>query len=589
VASRATTIGNGLSAAGALLLPLGAGAAGGYWIADRGVRWVPDTIGILLAVWLAGLIAMAAGSALTGPIAGAGPRRKRVALLMALAMAVGAVRVGVHFAAKPTPLAVRSSREFAEIFRADAAHQRDLDRTLAFAIRSLRAAIPEAGVLSAEAEGAAADAFAAYVDAAFALDQIRRFYEDYYKLDLSRVERDRHVMSFLLTFAAELSLFERTRDLIATVERNGNAEKFLEIARPERHLGPGSFTHVREELGGMTDLSRVLAGKSYLAYLDELHDARAEMAERGLLWLWRDVEERIRRIEATNAAALAVDSIASDFGPIQQTVTHVAFPVQKGVAEWMGDTRVKRAGRYLIGEDLQRELRSKLEPGDVLIARKNWYLSNVGLPGFWPHAMIYVGSKEELAKAFDADEATKRWMAELGAERFTAYLADRFPEAFRAREEHDLPIIEAISEGVSQSDLHHTVGDYTAALRPNLEPIAKARAIVRAFSFLGRPYDFDFDFATDDALVCTELVWRSYRTQEGEVGLHLAPTMIAGRLTLPANEFARVFRDERGAPSPQFAFVAFIEGREHHQDAVIADEAAFVTTVDRSKWDFGQP
>ena len=30
--------------------------------------------------------------------------------------------------------------------------------------------------------------------------------------------------------------------------------------------------------------------------------------------------------------------------------------------------------------------------------------------------------------------------------------------------------------------------------------------------------------ATDDALVCTELVWRSYRTQEGELGLSLPPS-----------------------------------------------------------------
>ncbi len=36
-----------------------------------------------------------------------------------------------------------------------------------------------------------------------------------------------------------------------------------------------------------------------------------------------------------------------------------------------------------------------MEPGDIIVARQNWYLSNIGLPGFWPHAELYVGTPEE--------------------------------------------------------------------------------------------------------------------------------------------------------------------------------------------------
>jgi hypothetical protein len=401
------------------------------------------------------------------------------------------------------------------------------------------------------------------------------------------------VQSFLLTFAAELALFEHAARLIELVERNPNAAKFLDLPRPG--LAAQSLTQVKEQLSGVRDLSRVLAGKSYLSYLAELHHADVEIESSHVAWLWHDVEERLARLSQKNPALLAVDSVAGDFAPLKSDVKRVTFPVQKGVAEWMGDTRVKRAGRYLIGEQLQGELRALLQPGDIMLARKNWYLSNVGLPGFWPHAMIYVGDTEQLARAFDADEGVRAWLREQGSElAFTSWLEERFPRAWAERTEPSpghgpLLIIEAISEGVSQSDLHHTAGDYAAALRPNLPPVAKAKAIARAFSFLGRPYDFDFDFATDDALVCTELVWRSYRTQEGELGLSLPPSRIAGRLTLPANTFAQVYRDERGTGAPQLAFVAFIEGREHHQDAVISTETAFVDTVDRSKWDFGQP
>ncbi len=592
---KAEAIGNALFTLGALLLPLGIGAAAGYWIADRGVRWVPDTLAGLLLVWFLGFVAMLAGSMLAGPISGATAKRKRIVVLFALAMLVVAARIGVYEASKPTPLAAKSPAEFARLFQDDAIQYRDLDRTLDGSMRALESLLPAEGVLAADHEDAAVEAFSGWVDSAFALDQIRAFYEDYYRLDLSRLERHRHVASFLLTFAAELALFEHAGRLTAAVDRNPNAAKFLDLPRPSRHLARESFTSVKEQLAGVTDLSRVMAGKRYLAYLAGLHDADVEMETSGLGWLWRDVEDRLGRLEEKNAALLAVDSVTRDFGPLEKGVKHLTFPVQKDVAEWMGDTRVRRIGHYLIGEDLQAELRKRARPGDILLARKNWYLSNVGLPGFWPHAFIYVGSEKELAAAFDADEGVLAWLQKETGEAitFTAYLARRFPTAWRERntpstQHGELLTIEAISEGVSQSDFHATVGDYVAALRPNLPEVTKAKAIARAFAFLGRPYDFDFDFATDDALVCTELVWRCYRTQEGELGLALPPSWIAGRLTLPANTFAQVYRDERGTVAPQLELVIFIEGRERERDAVLSTEEAFVATVDRSKWDFGQ-
>jgi hypothetical protein len=61
-----------------------------------------------------------------------------------------------------------------------------------------------------------------------------------------------------------------------------------------------------------------------------------------------------------------------------------------------------------------------------------------------------------------------------------------------------------------------------------------------AFSHHAKPYDYNFDFATDHALVCTELVWRSYRPSEGKKGLKIPLVEIAGRKTLPANEIAKL-------------------------------------------------
>jgi hypothetical protein len=33
-----------------------------------------------------------------------------------------------------------------------------------------------------------------------------------------------------------------------------------------------------------------------------------------------------------------------------------------------------------------------MSPGCILLVRRQWYLSNIGIPGFWPHAVLYVGT-----------------------------------------------------------------------------------------------------------------------------------------------------------------------------------------------------
>jgi hypothetical protein len=594
-------LGQGLFAAGAVALPLGLGAAIGYWVADREVRWLPTMVGALLVLAVLALGAMAAGTYLLGPGAGLRRGRKRFIAFALLAVLATGVRVAVFVAARKSPLTSLSTADFATAFAQDVRLYREYDGGLARIVATLAAredlfgpgAVPR--VLSADEEALVLDAWQDYVDTSLALDQVRRFYEDYYRFDLSRLERERHLKAFLLTFAAEMSLYENTAALIALLDRNPNAAKFLDLERPARHIPAGSVAGAREELAGLSDFGRVVAGKRYLAYLDVMHDASREALAAGAGWLWGEVERHLSDIEASNAAALAGLSIGSDWSPLERHLKLLAYPVTAGVAEWMGDTRVKRIGHELITDDQVAALGAALAPGDVLLERRNWFISNVGLPGFWPHAILYVGPNDLLARTFDADAETRAWLKrETGRDlSFTAFLAERFPRAFAERAggagEPPRVVLEAVSEGVVQNTLRDAVGDYLAAMRPRLPAWVKAQAIARALGYLGRPYDFDFDFATDHALVCTELVWRSYRPAGEAPGLSIPTVRVLGRETLPPTDIARLFRDERAKPGPQLEFVYFLEGREHHGDAVVSTEPAFLTTPDRSKWDFGQP
>ncbi|MFD2159022.1 YiiX/YebB-like N1pC/P60 family cysteine hydrolase [Rubritalea tangerina] len=146
---------------------------------------------------------------------------------------------------------------------------------------------------------------------------------------------------------------------------------------------------------------------------------------------------------------------------------------------------------------------SILQPGDVIITRHDEAMSNLFLPGFWPHAAFYIGSQEQR-------EA-------LGIEEVTA---------------EGVNVVEAKKDGVHFRALTETLAvDAFTILRPTLEKERVAEAVRCAMSHAGKRYDFVFDFRQSDRLACTEVVYRSYQSGAG-VDFELEEK--AGRLCLSA-------------------------------------------------------
>jgi 1-acyl-sn-glycerol-3-phosphate acyltransferase len=242
------------------------------------------------------------------------------------------------------------------------------------------------------------------------------------------------------------------------------------------------------------------------------------------------------------------------------------------VSTLVGDARLRapRQGRSLISPAQFSELRAKLLPGDILIERRNWYLSNAFLPGYWPHAALYVGTDDDLrALGLDRDPRVAKKLAAFAA-----------PDA----EGHAHAVIEAMSEGVVFTSAEHSVGeaDGVVVLRPRVDEAARREIIARAFDHAGKPYDFDFDFFSADKLVCTELVYRA-------VAGHVDPPLVEvlGRRTLPALEIVRHALTPRGRG--QLEFIALLDGDERAGRAAWADEQALAATLERPALTWLQP
>jgi hypothetical protein len=263
---------------------------------------------------------------------------------------------------------------------------------------------------------------------------------------------------------------------------------------------------------------------------------------------------------------LAGNRLAEPLKEAGRMTKSLTYRGQAFVSTWLGNTRFRqpRDGQLMIRSPQLAEFRAQLKPGDILIERQNWFLSRAFMPGYWAHAALYVGTTNDLVRlGLDRDQRVAAWWSQYAA---------------RDAAGHEHLILEAVPQGVRMTTLEHCIGvaDAAAVLRPRVSEAEIREAIARAFSHLGKSYDFDFDFFTSDKLVCTELVYRCY---DGAVQFPLVEVM--GRKTLPPTELVRKFVTERGQPRAQLECVCFLDGDERRGQAAFKGEEVFAATVER--------
>jgi hypothetical protein len=415
-----------------------------------------------------------------------------------------------------------------------------------------------------------------FLDYIVALDSIEKYHAQFYRLKGEAKEQ-----SFLVGYAAMLAKYRAAMEFIERAEHNPELDKVLNDPVPELGLPAGTYAKLKFKYlnvaTGTEFAAREVLVKTFSGDRQpELRKSIRSDAD----YIWRVGKGRGEALTAKNALKV-----------VQNGAQSAWMPVQQGVSEWMGDTKVYRPDRSLISQAQIKEVQAKLLPGDVLLERREWYMSNIGLPGFWSHAALYLGTPEE-RRAFFADADTQAWVRRQGelSGDLEGLLQTRYPKAYDAslkpqEEHHAVRVMEAISEGVSFTTLEHSADcDSLVVLRPKLAKTEKAQALVRAFHYAGRPYDFNFDFATDSELVCTELVYKAYEAAAGFRGLRFPLVEMLGRKVTPANEIARQFDAQCGTPEEQFELVIFLDGQERRTKAVEASLATFRESWRRPKW-----
>lgn len=322
-----------------------------------------------------------------------------------------------------------------------------------------------------------------------ARDNLKRLIEELTELidkPTSRLRPD-ELGFFVVGYAAACTLVRLDRLLLFRVADHTLIQRKLNEAFPEYRIPGGQYTAI---------YSWFVDHGNAMAMLDAMRFARKR-------------RRQIRRFKDDSELGFIVgqlEDLESSLNPSKRHYIRIAWEYVshkwrrrgKVGAENLLSAVLEGAGRAAsefsvkdnkrVTDEIRAKIVAMLQPGDVLVTRHAIALTNLFLPGFWPHAALYVGRPEQRSA--------------LGVD-VNAAIAQRWTD--------NICTLEALKDGVRLRPLSQTLAvDSFVALRPSAAGPDVRQAIERAVAHEGKRYNFDFDFFTSDRMVCTEVVYRAY-------------------------------------------------------------------------------
>jgi hypothetical protein len=260
------------------------------------------------------------------------------------------------------------------------------------------------------------------------------------------------------------------------------------------------------------------------------------------------------------------------------------YPLKSTVFAWAGDTKILESSPNTIGNIELARMRSLIKPGDIFLNRSDYYISNIGIPGFWTHAGLYIGDRNERNDFFANDKASKKWVKAQGESsgNFEKLLLKKYKTSYQSQVDElgDFSIIESLSEGVVISSFEAGAKkEGIVILRPLLEKKEIAAAIYKAFSEVSKPYDYDFDFSTDQSIACTELIFKVYESSS------LFPVhVLFGKPFSTANEIAQYCDENYDSTELKLAMIYIYDGNRGYMPEEDTAHTIFRKSWNESLW-----
>ncbi len=242
---------------------------------------------------------------------------------------------------------------------------------------------------------------------------------------------------------------------------------------------------------------------------------------------------------------------------IKYRIDKILFFISKNIWFLISKTKFTTRKKWLITKKSLDKYLKIAKPLDIFLSRWNWNASNLSIPGFWKHMSMYLWT----------------W----------TFLKENFDYKFLNKLDDDLHyIIEATWKWVLVVELEKFAfhNDYLWVSRTKFKKEKIYRAIKNALKNVWKWYDHIFNFYSNDSLVCSELVLKSYAKEfKWDVWISITLENIWVSLTYPPNNFISLLKDKKQNVEPIF----FIDSYEKTGENFVSNIKEFLKSGTRSR------
>lgn len=427
----------------------------------------------------------------------------------------------------------------------------------------------------------------AFLGVAIASEEVTEVHKYFPQIGMFK-EQELHAQSFTISYALYMKKFEYFHKIISAVGTHENIRTILN-EYSKAFGGPNSYRDVTDRYFATNSLLRRNVGYVYHLLINPspekvVSDEYAillRVADDSYHYLFKNIFSHILHRGITYTYELN-EGVADSWLPIQKTV----------FVDTIGNVHVgDRTEKFITPSDIDT-MKKTLHPGDIFLARKNWYASNVGIPGFWTHAGLYTGTLAEMESFFgeifpyEHEGVTYASLSEL--------LTRAYPEAYTAYTTPDTygytpSVIESETKGTSIQSIEHSAHvDYFGVMRTPLAKKDILESLLRVFVHKGKPYDYEFSMLTKDSIFCSELVYDAYVPLTAKEGVAFPTSVVTGREIVAPNDIMKKFVDEYGTEKQELSFVYFLDGNEVTGKATPVGVEKFIESYSRQKYSFLQ-
>ena len=240
----------------------------------------------------------------------------------------------------------------------------------------------------------------------------------------------------------------------------------------------------------------------------------------------------------------------------------ILFFLSKNIWKIISSIKFSTRKKWLITKENIKKYLEIAEPWDILLTRWNWNASNITIPGFWKHMSLYLWNWKFLKKHF--------W--------------DKKYDFLKVVKDDYHYIIEATGKWVEIKRIEKLLlhNDYLWVSRTKFSKEKILNSIKKAISFYGLAYDFIFNFYSNNNVVCSELVLKSYaKRDKDDDWITVKLEKIKWSLTYPPQSFISKIKQDKN-----LEFVFFLDSIEKTWENFISNENEFFKTQKRPRFSF---